>query len=63
MATTTAAICGFLSSQIYSIINPEVNRNYLKDMILCLSTPYFCLIKPIRIKKFQNYIIHGIKYI
>ena len=61
MATTTASICGFLSSQIYPLLAPEIDRLYLKDIILCLSTPYFSLIRPIRMEKFKNYKVDDIE--
>jgi len=62
MATTTASICGFLSSQIYPLLAPEIDRLYMKDITLCLSTPYLSLIRPIRMTKYKNYKIDDIEH-
>ena len=62
MATTTATVCGFLSSQIYSIINDNVDRKFLKEINFCLSSPYFCLTMPRRISVKKNYISEEIEY-
>ena len=46
ISTTSASICGYILSQIYTLIRNNYSREDLREINFTLSIPYFCINKP-----------------